>query len=144
MDIREPVETIEHLKSKVQNICEKYGLFGNVYYYEPSTIATSNRNRLYILAGTDPAIAQNPPPAKYRPDEIIRRNTGDEILFYPDCWSLDLFDYADSNGHMRAYEQLVDYCKKTEFLQTIYGEYSLSLPPVIREAEIRQPRVQTF
>jgi len=140
LDIHEPLETIEQLKNQVQHICEKFGLFGNVYYYEPSTIPTSNRNRVYVLAGTDPAIAQNPPPKRFHPEEIIRRNNGDELLFYPDAWALDLFAYATPNGQMRVYEQLVDYCKKASFLHRVYAEHGLSLPNVIREAEIRELR----
>lgn len=140
MDIHEPVETIEQLKEQVQRICRKYGLYGNVYYYEPSTIPTSNRNRIYVLAGTDPAIMQSPPPERYHPDEIVRRNSSNELLFYPDLWALDLFDYATSNGQMRVYEQLVGYCKNTEFLTALYAEHGLRLPHVIRQAEIRQLR----
>ena len=41
---------------------------------------------------------------------------------------------------MRVFEELVDYCKNTEFLKVLYAEYGLSLPPVIRQAEIRQVR----
>lgn len=137
MEIREQAELLQ-MRSSIQSICAEYGLYGNVYYNEASRIPYSGKNRLYIIAGTDPAIAETPPPESFSPDYIIRRNAQNEKLFYPDCWA---FDLTANNDQMQAVEELVEYCKNTEFLTTIYSEHDLPLPEKIRPSEIRQIRV---
>lgn len=120
---------------RVKNICSQYGLYGNVIYYNPSPISDSNLNRLYVVAGLDPAIALDPPPRYLRPDEIVRRNKRNEKLFYPYVWAFDLF--SDKIG-IEVNHALVEYCKTTEFISNLYAEYDISPPQKLRVSEIGQ------
>ena len=133
MDLSE-LETIrKHSALVIRKICEEYGLYGNVIYYAPSPITESNRNRLYIIAGTDPAIGQDPPPKWLKPDEIIRRNERNNKLFYCENWAFDLFE---NRNDIQAQQDLVDYCKNVNLLKQVYSEYGLSCPTKIRYSEI--------
>lgn len=134
MDIQAQAELLQ-MRENVQRICAEYGLYGNVYYHEASRIPYSDKNRLYIIAGTDPAIGEDPPPAHFAPDAIIRRREQNEKLFYPDMWAYDLTAHSDQ---LKAAEDLVEFCRHSEFLSTIYGEHGLPLPEKIRESECRQ------
>ena len=137
MDIQEQAVMLQ-IRENVQHICAQYGLYGNVYFREASLIPYSDKNRLYIIAGTDPAISNDPPPDQYAPDVIIRRREQNEKLFYPDVWAYDLTTHSDQ---LKAMEELVEFCRHSEFLSTIYGEHDLPLPEKIRESEMRQIRV---
>ena len=134
MDIGAQAELLQ-MRENVQHICAEYGLYGNVYYHDASRIPYSDKNRLYIIAGTDPAIGKNPPPSLFSPEAIIRRREQNEKLFYPDVWAYDLTTHTDQ---MKAAEELVEFCRHSEFLSTIYGEHELPLPDRIRESEMRQ------
>ena len=88
---RHEMESIRRTAAeKIKDICAKYGLYGNVIYYEPSPVPDSNRNRLYIVAGTDPAVGKDPLPRTYHPEEILRRQNRSKSLFYPNAWVFDL------------------------------------------------------
>lgn len=134
MDIQAQAE-LQQMRDTVQRICAEYGLYGNIYYREASRIPYSDKNRLYIIAGTDPAIGKEPPPDRFCPDVIIRRREQNEKLFYPDVWAYDLTAHSDQ---MKAAEELVEFCRHSEFLSTIYSEHGLPLPEKIRESEMRQ------
>lgn len=126
-----------HSGQVVKKICKKYGIYGNVIYDAPSPIPVSDRNRLYIVAGLDPAIGEDPPPVWLRPEEIIRRNGRNRKLFYPDIWVFDL--YSNRND-MEAQQELIDYCKQARFIVDLYGEHGLEAPEKIRFSEIGQLR----
>ena len=104
MDIGAQAELLQ-MRENVQHICAEYGLYGNVYYHDASRIPYSDKNRLYIIAGTDPAIGKNPPPPLFSPEAIIRRREQNEKLFYPDVWAYDLTTHTDQ---MKAAEELVE------------------------------------
>ena len=133
MDLIELENIRKHSALVIKKICEKHGVYGNVIYYEPSPIAGSDRNRLYIIAGLDPAIGNDPPPEWLKPDEIIRRNERNSKLFYSDIWAFDLFE---NKNDMQAQIELVEYCKTAEFLNKIYSDYDLPVPSKIRLSEI--------
>jgi len=120
---------------RVKNICSQYGLYGNVIYYNPSPIPDSNLNRLYVVAGLDPALALDPPPKYVRPDEIVRQNNRNEKLFYPNIWAYDLF--SEGMG-IEINHALVEYCKTAEFVSNLYAEYDLKPPDKLRISEIGQ------
>lgn len=122
---------IDHIKQ----ICSEYGLYGNIIHYTPSPIPESDRNKYYIVAGTDPAIVGDSLPEYYFPEDVLRRQERNSSLFYPNAW---VFDLSEDDNRMSATEQLVEYCKSVEFLRTIYGEYGLNLPEKIRISEINQ------
>lgn len=119
----------------VNNICRKYGLTGNVVYYAPSPIPDSDRNRLYIVAGFDPAIRDNPTPSYLEPDKIVRNIKRNEKLFYPKIWAYDLFE---NKNDMHAQFLLADYCETAKFLAQLYGECDADLPDKLRISEINQ------
>lgn len=119
----------------VQDICADYGLYGNVIYYEPSPFSDSSLNRMYVVAGFDPALGQDPPPRYFRPDEVLQNIKRNEKLFYPAIWVLDLKETKDEST---VTNYLVDYCEKAELVAGLYGEYGLGLPKVLRESEVFQ------
>ena len=130
------IEAYRHRAAQaVQEICHKYGLYGNVVYYAPSPIANSDRNRLYIVAGMDPAIESEKLPKEFRPDEIIRNNERNHKLFHPYAWAFDLFE---NQNDMQAQQDLVDYCKVANFLMHLYGSYNAQIPEKLRNSEINQ------
>lgn len=134
--IRQEIEQIRKNNAEiVQEICSRYGLYGNVFYYEPSPIEGSNMNRMYIVAGFDPAITRDTLPKKIRPDELVQERVRSDRLFYPRIWALDLLETKDE---LAATQALVEYCKKAEFLRRLYGEHNLSAPKIIRRSEVQQ------
>ena len=56
MDTRETIE-LQQMRENVKRICAEYGLYGTVCYYQPSRFEHSDCNGMYIVAGTDPALA---------------------------------------------------------------------------------------
>jgi len=124
------------LAQKVKHFCAVYGLYGNVIYYEPSPFTRedeSNRNRLYIIAGTSPAFAEDPTPSWIQPDQIIRRNKRNCKLFYPDAWALEL---TPGMQEIEIMNRLKKYSVPTEFLALQYQEQGLPLPEKLRLAEV--------
>lgn len=136
MDTRETME-FQRMRDNVKSICAEYGLYGNVYQYQPSRFENSDCNGIYIVAGTDPALAQDTLPHKLRPDAIERRAGQSELLFYPHAWAMNL---SEQDDHMHAIDKLVDYCKKTELLTSMYADYDLPVPEKIRYSEIETLR----
>lgn len=133
---RQEMESIRKNNSAiVQDICSKYGLYGNVVYYEPSPIAGSSLNRMYIVAGMDPVFAQDQVPKGLRPDEMIQTIQQNEKLFYPRAWALDLLECKDE---LTATDRLVAYCHMAEFITKLYGEYGLTPPVALRVSEVHQ------
>lgn len=120
-------------KAEVQDICRKYGLYGNVVYYDPYEDMPGSKNpKPYIIAGTDPEIANSIIPSHIRPDEIIRRNNRASGVTYTDVWAWDMTE----GNRMQALEELMDYCNAVEFLKKIYSEFNTPLPQKIRDNEI--------
>lgn len=135
MEYLDAQESTRRAQEQIQGICEEYGLYGNVVYHTPSSIADSDRNRFYIVAGTDPALAGNSVPKAIDPEDVIRKQERNSKLFYPNVWAYDL---TENSNQMKAQEELVDHLKKTEFLSMLYGKYDLPLPEKIRVSEIHQ------
>ena len=132
---QEFLETMMGARDVVSAACSHYGLYGTVIYYNPSPIPEGDRNRWYILAGTNPDILEDPLPCYIEPENLLRRQERNPALFYPDLFVVDL--YKDTN-QMKAMEKLVQYCKCTEFLKSIYNEYSTPLPDRLWISEINQ------
>ena len=133
---REEIESIRKNNAAiVHDICSQYGLHGNVVYYEPSPIEGSSLNRMYIIAGTDPVFDQDKVPKGLRPEEMIQTIQQNEKLFYPRAWALDLMECKDK---LTATQSLVDYCQKAEFITSLYREYGLPAPVVLRRSEVNQ------
>lgn len=126
-----------HLSSDIhcKKICSEYGLFGNFFYYTPSPIEESDRNRVYFIAGIDPALGGDVLPQGYFPEDLLRRQERCKKLFYPHTF---VMDFTEENSRKFATEQLVDYCKKTEFLQNLYSLYGLEVPEKLRISEVHQ------
>ena len=97
MTMEEMDEIRERAANHVRTACREYGLYGNVIYYAPSPIVgegESNRNRLYIIAGTSPRMGEDPLPIGLDPDYLVRRTARNKKLFYPGCWA---FDFSEVN-----------------------------------------------
>ena len=120
---------------QVKRICAQYGLYGNAIYYSPSPFEGSDLNKMYIIAGFDPALSHTPPPKYLCPDEIVRRIEQNENLFYPNIWA---FDMSSCKNEMDANHALVEYCKNAEFISNLYKEYDLSAPTKLRVSEVGQ------
>ena len=121
--------------SIVKDICSEYGLYGNVIYYTPSPIAGSSMNRMYIVAGTDPALGEDPFPKQLRPDEIQRALERNEKLFCPRVW---VFDLGEIKDEVSATLALADYCKTAAIVSRLYSSYDLPVPPILRHSEVQQ------
>lgn len=119
----------------VKDICAQYGLYGNVILYNPSPVADSSLNRMYIVAGMDPCLGQDTLPKLMRPDEMLRALQRNEKLFCPKFWVLDL---TESKSDLSSSEALADYCETASFLARLYSEYNTPLPPVLRHSEVKQ------
>lgn len=129
------IQDIPAADATVRDICREYGLYGRIVYFEPTQVPESDRCRFYILAGVSEDVMKDPLPNHIQPEELVRKQARNLSLFYPDCFALDMTEVKDA---MKSTELLVEYCRKTEFLKSIYGEYSTPLPEKIRESEIEQ------
>ena len=116
-----------------QKICSEYGLFGNFFYYAPSPIDESDRNRLYFIAGIDPSLGSEALPAYVYPEDLLRRQQRCNKLFYPQVY---VIDFTEGDSRKFVSEELVEYCKKAEFLQTLYAQYGMDVPPKLRLNEV--------
>lgn len=121
--------------NQIQDVCKNYGVFGNVILYRPSPLEGSRRNKMYLIAGRDPSIASENLPEDFNPADYLHRNLRNERLFYTDVFIHELS--SDSN-RMMAMEQLIEYCKYTEFLSALYARYRMEPPLKLRRFEIRQ------
>lgn len=119
---------------QVRNICSQYGLYSSVFLYNPSNIEGSSRNKLYLVATNDPAFAAGEPPEDFDPEFYMRRNLRSERLFYVDYYIYDM----SSNNRLEAMEGLLEYCKYTEFINSLYARYKLEPPQKLRRFEISQ------
>lgn len=120
--------------NEVKNICAEYGLYGTVFLYRASPVSGSQRNKLYLVASTDPAFASDQPPKDFDPEYYLRRNQRSERLVFTDMFVYDLSE----NNRLDAMSQLMEYCKYTEFLTTLYKRYNMPPPQKLRRFEIRQ------
>lgn len=120
---------------EVQSLCHGYGLYGNVIYHNPSPFAESDCNRVFVVAGYDPEIEQDPLPPNLQPDDIIRRNERNKKVFCPGSWAYDLSENSDS---MQAIQELDNYCSMAAFVQEIYAGYDLPAPEKIRFSRLSQ------
>ena len=125
----------DFISLQVQRICANYGLYGNVVFYEPSPVANSDRNRPYIVAGTDPSFSMGPLPKHIQPDEILRTIERNDDLFYPNFYAIDLSASRDS---IQPIHDLVDYCKRAQIVSRLYGEYGMDPPQRLRLSEVNQ------
>jgi len=119
----------------VEEDCRKYGIYGTLVNFAPSPFPESDRNRLYIVAGLDPALSKKPVSLPMSPAEILRRSERNKKLFYPKLWAYDL---TESKSDIHARISLVDYCKTAKTLVLLYGEYGAELPEKLRMSEINQ------
>lgn len=119
----------------VQSVCREYGLYGNVVFYEPSPIADSSMNRMYVVAGLDPSFARDPFPKLLRPDEMLRAIQRNDRLFYPRAWVMDLLDNKEE---IAVIQSLTDYASKASFISGLYAQYGLPAPVALRESEVHQ------
>lgn len=127
------IEIINNVKPEVQDKCRKYGIYGNVVYYDPyPSISEAKHEKLYIVAGNDPRIENDKFAATLKPDEIIRRNERTEGLFYTDLWAWDMTE----GSPIDAYDELMEYGNRIEFLSSIYAEFNTDLPEKIWDNEI--------
>lgn len=121
--------------AQIRAICREYGLSGSIFSYNPCYLPESNRNRVYVVAGTDAALSGDTLPQGLSPDVIIRRSERNKQLFYPHVWA---FDLSANSNQMKATESLVEYLKKAEFLKMLYGQYDMTPPEKIRVSEVHQ------
>jgi len=128
-------ESRKRAAEHIRRICAEYGMYGNIFHHTPSSIPDSDRNRVYVIAGTHPDIGGERLPKWVYPEDIIRRSERNNKLFYPNIWAFDL----SSNGNeMTATEELVDYLKKAEFIRAIYAEHGMDPPEKLRLSEVHQ------
>ncbi len=123
-----------NFSDQIKSICSEYGLYGNVILYRPSPIIGSQRNKLYLVASRDPRFTSASPPKDFNPEQYFRRNKRSERLVYTDIFVYDLSE----NNRLDAMEELMEYCKYTEFLTTLYRRYNMDPPQKLRRFEIRQ------
>jgi len=119
----------------VSNICAEYGLYGTVIYDSRKPIEGSEQGHMYIIAGTDPNICNSTLPEYIanNPDDIYRMINRSEDIFYPHIWAYDL---TAAPEEMHAGLELVEYCKRANFVSTLYDEYNLSVPEKLRFSEV--------
>ena len=125
----------KNFAQQIENICSDYGLHGTVLLHRPSPIEGSRRNKMYLIASRDPLIAADTPPLDFDPEYYLRRNMRNERLVYTDVFVHEL---GPNSNRMAAMEDLIEYCKYTEFLTTLYARYKLEPPLKLRRFEIRQ------
>lgn len=131
-------DNLNAIKHRVQHICTEYGLYGSAFSHKECDFNGIKRDRIYIVAGPSPEFGKDIPGEYVVPKDIVQRIGRNEQLFYPYAWAVDITD-----GHeMSVYEDLVDYCRRTEFLSVIYSSHGLSLPEKIRISEVEQ--LQSF
>lgn len=120
---------------QIQSICHSFGLYGNIVFYQASPVSSSTSNKLYLIAGRDPNIEATILPADFEPEYFLRRNLRNERVIYTDYFVCELGSDCNYMGTM---EKLIEYCKYTEFLTSIYKRFRLEPPTRLRRFEIRQ------
>ena len=120
---------------QVQSICHSFGLYGNITFHQPSPVFGSNCNKVYLIAGRDSHIEADVLPDDFDPEYILRRNLRNERVIYTDYFVCELG--SDCN-YMGTVEKLIEYCKYTEFLMSIYKRFQLDPPMCLRRFEVRQ------
>jgi len=119
----------------IQDICFDYGLNGNIFSYMSPTIPESDLNKSYLIAGVDPSIRGKSLPESIDPEQVLRKINRTDKLFYPSIW---VYDLSSDNDQLRATQELVEYCKKAEFVYQIYSSYNTPVPAVLRTSEVNQ------
>ncbi len=121
--------------NQVEKICSDYGLYGSVVLCRPSPIAGSQRNKIYLIACRDPELLEDIRSGKADPDYYLRRNIRSERLVFTDAF---VYDLSKEGNRMDAMQELMEYCKYTEFLTSLYGRHKMPPPLKLRRFEIRQ------
>lgn len=121
--------------SRIRQICNEYGLYGNLFCYSPSKAAGANFARFYVIAGSSKELESEALPKWLYPDELLRNQQENEKLFITNIW---VYDMTGESTDVQAIESLVEYLQKVEFLRLIYTQYNAPFPKVLRFSEISQ------
>lgn len=119
-----PSDYIINKLYNVSDICEQYGLYGGIVDYNINE--QSLGSGYYLIAGTnDSVFHQNP----YEMAQNIQRSPS---AFYPKYFSVRI----TNDNCIVIFNQLIEYCKKAEFICKLYKEYNISLSERISNSEL--------
>jgi len=128
-------EQRKRLADEFNTICRRFGLYGNVINYQPSPIEGSNRNKVYLIASRYPALSMDVLPEEFDLEYFLRRNQRSDRIVYTDVF---IYELSADRNRMDAMDKLLEYCRYTEFISTLYGQYNMDPPEKLRRFEIRQ------
>ena len=120
--------------SEIRAICHKFGLYGGIFYHNPSPFKDSDLNKVYVVAGTDPRLLNNTLPDSIDPAEIIRRNGRSKGIFYTDLWAKELS--SDNSNLLLLIQEMKEFCKGAEAVEVLYGEFQTPVPKKLRLNEL--------
>lgn len=121
--------------AQVQSICHSFGLYGNIVSHPATSICGSNNDRLYLVIGRSPEIESTSSQNSFDPEYYLRRNLRDERVVYTDY---HIHKLGSDCNYMDIMEKLLEYCKFTEFLTSLYKRFRMEAPLRLRRFEIQQ------
>ena len=117
------VYVLEQL-SRIDEICNKYGLYGRVIDYKNA--ASVLGSGMYVVIGMDPIDDD------IKPYKLVNRAIRNPDLFYPGDFAVEL---TDKNAII-VINQVTEFCENARFLSQLYSEYNTPLPECIRYSEL--------
>lgn len=121
--------------AQFQSICHSFGLYGSIVSHLPTPIQGGNQNKAYLVVGRSPEIEEFPSQNGFDPAYYLRRNLRDERVVYTDYF---IHELGPDCTYMDIMEKLLEYCKFTEFLTSLYKHFRMEPPLRLRRFEIRQ------
>lgn len=123
-DVRKNISRID-----IAEICRQYGLVGAVV--RTKSQQSDKPDKYYIIAGlNDESISADP-------EEIIRRNSHNKNIFYPESFATQV----TNDSVLVSLTDLTNYCRLTEFAKEMFEDYGVPLPEKLRVDEI-EPMIQ--
>ena len=116
----------EFVREQLQNIaslCENYGLYGKLVDYTDGYSVLGQG--VYVVISDTPILDN------VNPYELALRNERNNQAVYPKDFAIRL----SSDNYLVAYDAILKFCEKSEFLRTLFKEFDATLPTCIRQSE---------
>lgn len=128
------VNNLEQSSLTVYTIAREYHMYGGVFYHNPSEFPSSDLNRVYVVCGSNPNLNGTRLPKDINPDEIIRRNGRNNVLFPLDYWAMELI--PNDGNLFELFSDMMEFLKGAEAAHLLYGEYGVPVPDKLRLSEL--------
>lgn len=110
--------------NRIQEVCEEYGLYAKIVNY---------KNGYSVLGtGVYVVVSMYPIPDNIKPYKLCDRNERNNQVFYPKNFAVKL----TPDNPVVAFDSIIQFCKKSEFLRALYKEFDAELPECVRYTEL--------